>query len=94
MERGDPTREKPARVIACNPLGQATILNAAGTEFNVLAGLCMGVDSIFARASQAPVTTIFVKDKSLANNPIGAIYSEHYLREIAGPQVKAGQNVG
>jgi uncharacterized metal-binding protein len=27
------------------------------------------------------VTTLFVKDRSLANNPIAALYSEYYLRE-------------
>jgi uncharacterized metal-binding protein len=93
MDLGNPTNEEPAKAIACNPLGQAAILNDAGTDFNVLVGLCIGVDSVFSKASEAPVTMIFVKDKSLANNPIGAIYSEHYLREIAGPQVKVHQNV-
>jgi len=28
------------------------------------------------------VTTLFVKDKSLVNNPIGAIYSDYYLNEV------------
>ena len=32
--------------------------------------------------AEAPVTTIFVKDKSLANNPIGAVYSHYYLTDI------------
>ena len=57
------------------------MLNQAGTELNVIVGLCMGADCVFARDSQAPVTTLFVKDRSLANNPIGAVYSEYYLRE-------------
>jgi len=70
--------------VTCNPLGQARALNEAGTDFNVAVGLCVGVDSIFAQASDAPVSTLFVKDKSLANNPIGALYSEYYLREAAG----------
>jgi uncharacterized metal-binding protein/predicted Fe-Mo cluster-binding NifX family protein len=69
--------------IACNPLGQAEVLNRLRTDVNIIVGLCAGVDCIFTRASLAPVTTLFVKDKSLANNPIGAIYSEYYLREAA-----------
>jgi uncharacterized metal-binding protein len=69
--------------IACNPLGQALILNRLNTDLNVIVGLCVGVDCIFSRESNAPVSTLFVKDKSLANNPIGAIYSEYYLKEAA-----------
>jgi uncharacterized metal-binding protein len=94
MDLGNRSYEKSSPAIACNPLGQAAVLNAARTDFNVLVGLCMGVDCIFSKVSEAPVTTIFVKDKSLANNPIGAIYSEHYLREIEGPQVEVHQNGG
>jgi len=67
--------------IACNPLGQARALNAAGTDLNVAVGLCVGVDCVFVQNSEAPVTTLFVKDKSLANNPIGALYSDYYLKE-------------
>lgn len=68
--------------IACNPAGQADILNAAKVDFNVMIGLCIGTDSIFAKLSNAPVSTLFVKDKSLANNPIGAVYLDHYLKEV------------
>jgi uncharacterized metal-binding protein/predicted Fe-Mo cluster-binding NifX family protein len=67
--------------IACNPLGQAEILNRMETDLNIIVGLCVGVDCLFAKASHAPVTTLFIKDKSLANNPIGALYSDYYLRE-------------
>ena len=69
----------------CNPLGQAAALNAAQTDINVVVGLCIGADCLFDRASEAPVTHLFVKDRSLANNPIGALYSDHYLRESANP---------
>ena len=57
-------------------------LNELDTDLNVIVGLCVGMDCVFTRASLAPVTTIFVKDKSLANNPIGAVYSHYYLTEI------------
>ncbi len=68
--------------VACNPTGQADILNKAGVDFNILIGLCIGTDCIFTESSNAPVSTLFVKDKSLANNPIGAVYSDYYLKEV------------
>jgi uncharacterized metal-binding protein/predicted Fe-Mo cluster-binding NifX family protein len=71
---------------ACNPVGQAEALNRAATDMNVAVGLCVGVDCVFAAKSVAPVTTLFVKDRSLANNPIGAIYSDYYLRESVSPE--------
>jgi uncharacterized metal-binding protein/predicted Fe-Mo cluster-binding NifX family protein len=66
----------------CNPAGVAGYLNSRDTELNVLVGFCVGADCVFNCESRAPVTTIFVKDKSLANNPIGAVYSHYYLTEI------------
>ena len=68
--------------ISCNPNVQAEVLNRLETDFNIIVGLCIGADSIFTSKSIAPVTTLFVKDKSLANNPIGALYSEYYLKEV------------
>jgi uncharacterized metal-binding protein/predicted Fe-Mo cluster-binding NifX family protein len=65
----------------CNPHVQAEMMNRIGTDMNVLVGLCMGADCIFTRFSKAPVTTFLVKDKSLANNPMGALYSGRYLKE-------------
>jgi len=82
FEGGKRTSEK-GNDIACNPWGQAAILNHEKTDLNIMIGICMGADCIFMQASQAPVTTLFVKDKSLANNPIGALYSDYYLEEAA-----------
>jgi uncharacterized metal-binding protein len=76
--------------VACNPVGQAALLNRAGTDLNVIVGLCIGADTVFTRHSEAPVTTLFVKDRSLANNPIGALYSEYYLRESLLPSQLSG----
>ncbi len=73
--------ERPAPAAACNPIGQADVLNRLAVDINVLVGMCMGTDCIFSRFSDAPVTTIFVKDRSLANNPIGAVYSDYYIKE-------------
>lgn len=67
---------------ACDPSSVSAVLNAAGTDLNVLVGLCVGTDCIVNRESTAPVSTLFVKDKSLANNPIGAVYSHYYLKDI------------
>lgn len=78
------------RDIGCNPQGQAGILNRIGTDINVVVGLCMGADCVFSKASRAPVSALFVKDKSLANNPIGAIYSDYYLKEATRSMVNKG----
>ncbi len=76
---GEESKSVPS--IACNPRGQAEVLNRLGTDMNVIVGICIGADCIFSRFSDAPVTTLFVKDRSLANNPIGAVYSDYYLKE-------------
>jgi uncharacterized metal-binding protein len=75
--------EMRTKKIACNPRGQAEILNEIGVDLNIIIGLCIGSDCIFSKLSDAPVTTLFVKDKSLANNPIGAVYSDYYLQEVS-----------
>jgi len=87
---GDEVGEVPYQTghIACNPLGQAAVLNRMHTDFNVLIGICMGADCVLTRYSEAPVTVLFVKDKSLANNPIGAVYSDYYLKEAASASVE------
>jgi uncharacterized metal-binding protein len=79
--------EMRMRKISCNPIGQAEILNNIGVDLNIIIGLCIGADCIFSKMSNAPVTTLFVKDKSLANNPIGAVYSDYYLQEVSNSSV-------
>jgi uncharacterized metal-binding protein len=66
--------------VMCNPAGQAKLLNEAETQLNVICGLCVGHDAIFAKVSKAPVTTLIAKDRVLAHNPAGAIYSR-YIRK-------------
>ncbi len=58
----------------CNPVAQARLLNEQKTQFNIALGLCVGHDSLFYRYSEALVTTLVVKDRILAHNPVGAIY--------------------
>jgi len=62
----------------CNPLMQAELLNRAGTELNLLVGLCIGHDIIFTQYSKAPVTTLVVKDRMSGHNPIPPLYSGYF----------------
>ena len=66
----------------CNSVGQAELLNDAGTELNVICGLCVGHDAVFSMRSKAPVTTLIAKDRVLAHNPAGAIYCQYLRRRF------------
>lgn len=69
----------------CNPVLQAEVLNRWGSDLNIVVGLCVGHDSLFYRHSRAPVTTLVAKDRVLANNPAGALYtSGTYYRGLTG----------
>jgi uncharacterized metal-binding protein len=59
----------------CNPIGQAAVLDGEGCQLNVLVGLCVGDDTLFIKHSQAPVTVLAVKDRVLAHNPLGVLYT-------------------
>ena len=73
----------PERVEAmCNPMAQSLLLNRAGTQLNIILGLCIGHDIIFTQNSKAPVTTLVVKDRVLAHNPVGALYSRYWRNRI------------
>ncbi|MDR1304416.1 MAG: DUF1847 domain-containing protein [Verrucomicrobiales bacterium] len=62
----------------CNPILQAELLNAQGTDLNVIVGLCVGHDSLFIKYSQAPVTTLITKDRVTGHNPAAALYASHF----------------
>ncbi|MBN2805783.1 MAG: DUF1847 domain-containing protein [Prolixibacteraceae bacterium] len=49
---------------SCNPAGQAKYLSDAGTELNIMMGLCLGHDMIFSAKSEAPVTNLIVKERA------------------------------
>jgi uncharacterized metal-binding protein len=73
----------------CNPILQARILNAEKTDLNVIVGLCVGHDSLFIKHSRALVTTLITKDRVLAHNPAGALYtSGFYYQRLLSPQGK------
>lgn len=61
----------------CSPVGQAALLAKAGTQLNVVMGLCVGHDSLFFMHSQAPVTVFVAKDRVLGHNPVAALYTSH-----------------
>jgi len=68
----------------CNPIGQAILLNRRKTDMNIIVGLCVGHDMLFTEHSDAPVTTLVVKDRVLSHNPVGALYSSYYLETKFG----------
>jgi len=59
----------------CSPIVQAAILNREKTDFNILVGLCVGHDSLFFKYSEAFCTVLVAKDRVLAHNPVGALYT-------------------
>jgi uncharacterized metal-binding protein len=70
----------------CNPIGQARLLADAGTELNVLLGLCVGHDSLFFKHSVAPVTVLAAKDRVLGHNPLAAVYqADRYYHDRLFP---------
>jgi uncharacterized metal-binding protein len=73
----------------CNPVGQAELLNEAGTELNVVVGLCVGHDSLFFQHSCAPVTVLVAKDRVTGHNPAAALYTSHsYYRRLRNDGTK------
>ncbi len=62
----------------CNPVGQALTLNQQGTELNVIMGLCMGHDVLFTKFSEAPVTTLVVKDRAMCHNPVAPLVNRYW----------------
>lgn len=79
---------------ACNPIMQAKLLNRENTDLNVICGLCVGHDSMFIKYSDAPVTYLVVKDRVLAHNPVGALYTngliirEFFRESVSGRRIK------
>ncbi|MFZ2098380.1 MAG: DUF1847 domain-containing protein [Anaerolineales bacterium] len=72
----------------CNPIGQAALLNEAGTGLNIVVGLCVGHDSLFFRHSEAPVTVLVAKDRVTGHNPVAALYTSHsYYRRLSAKKV-------
>ncbi len=72
---------------ACNPIAQARLMNRSGTDMNIIVGLCIGHDMIFAKHAEAPVTTLVVKDRVTGHNPASVLYglNFYYKRLLSQP---------
>ncbi len=68
--------------VGCNPVGQALVLNRAKTDLNVVVGLCMGHDILFNKFSEAPTTTLVVKDRVTCHNPAGPLTNRYWRRRL------------
>lgn len=68
---------------ACNPIVQAKLLEKAGSELNIVIGLCVGHDSLFLMHSKVPTTVLIVKDRVLGHNPVAALYTNNtYYKHV------------
>ena len=78
---------------ACNPIAQAEILNESGTDMNLIVGLCVGHDMLFAKYSKAPVSTLVVKDRVTGHNPAAVLYGQnfYYKRLKSVPVLPEGE---
>jgi uncharacterized metal-binding protein len=45
---------------------------------NIIVGLCVGHDMLFAKYSSAPVTTLVVKDRVTGHNPAAVLYGQNF----------------
>ncbi|WP_182186548.1 DUF1847 domain-containing protein [Pectinatus frisingensis] len=66
----------------CNPKFQAKFLAEKDVELFISCGLCVGHDTLFNKNCPGPVTTLVVKDRLLAHNPLGAIYSRYWRKKL------------
>lgn len=73
---------------ACNPIAQARLFNGAGTDMNIIVGLCVGHDILFTKHCDAPVTTLVVKDRVTGHNPVSVLYGQNfYYKRLLSQQV-------
>jgi uncharacterized metal-binding protein len=78
---------------ACNPIAQARICNEAGTHLNLIMGLCVGHDTLFNKHSEAPVTTLVVKDRVTGHNPVAVLYGQpFYYRRLVKAKVEVPED--
>lgn len=70
------------RETMCNPLMQAKVLKDKEVDICVTVGLCVGHDALFTSECTVPVTCLVAKDRVLAHNPLGAVYSRYWRRKL------------
>ena len=87
VDIGIPKECEAVGVNMCNPILQAELLNDAGTDLNLIVGLCVGHDSLFIKHSNALCTSVITKDRVLGHNPAAALYqAEGYYSRLLEPQ--------
>lgn len=87
VDIGIPQACEAVGVNMCNPILQAELLNDAGTDLNLIMGLCVGHDSLFIKHSKALCTSVVTKDRVLGHNPAAALYqAEGYYKRLLEPQ--------
>lgn len=74
LDEGETLFGKPNGRLMCNPLGQAKLLDEAGTDFNLLMGLCPGSDTLFIKACNTMTSVLINKDRLTCNNPAVTLY--------------------
>jgi uncharacterized metal-binding protein len=81
----------PPTSLAPDPVGQARFFADAGTDVNALAGMCVGHEAIFLRATETPTVSLIARDMRLRHNPVAGLYtSRSYLKpEMFGHWPKA-----
>ena len=68
-------------------------LNRAETDLNIIVGLCVGHDILFTKYSDAPVTTLVVKDRVAGHNPVSVLYGQNfYYKRLKKQPVMPDQN--
>lgn len=78
---------------ACNPIAQAKMLNQAGSDMNLIVGLCVGHDMLFSKYSDAPVSTLVVKDRVTGHNPVAVLYGQNfYYKRLQKQPVLSGDD--
>ncbi len=78
---------------ACNPIGQARLLNAQNVEYNLVMGLCAGHDSLFMKFADAMSTVICVKDPATGHSPMTALYLyKQYYEPCFEPEFNPEEN--
>jgi len=68
--------------VGCNPIGQAKYLEKAGTDFNLVFGLCVGHDALFIKYSHVLASVIMVKDRSRYHEPRSGLYEAAYKHTL------------
>ncbi len=61
---------------------------------NIIMGLCVGHDMLFNKYSEAPVTTLVVKDRVTGHNPTAVLYGQNfYFKRLQKQPVLSDEEV-